>query len=328
MGQGSIVEEAPGIYRVAVPIPTPLRQVNCYLARGREGWTVVDAGFHTAETEQAWHEVFQQLHIHPRDVQAIIVTHFHPDHYGAAGWLQEWTQAPVYMHRPEVELARRLDQDGTVAAWEVFARRHGLPDRWLKGFRERRRQLRAWVQPAPQVTAVDDGAFLPVGDRTFQVVWTPGHTDGLVVLWNATDGILLANDLVLGDISPNISAGVLTGPDPLGRYLESLDRVRQWPAQMVLPGHRQPLTDLRDRCDQLIQHHWRRLDQVLEVVRQRGPLTGWEVAVALFPQVLDSPAQAEFALGETVAHLEYWARRGRIRTVDGGDRELVRYASR
>ncbi|HEY8393606.1 MAG TPA: MBL fold metallo-hydrolase [Thermaerobacter sp.] len=318
-----ITEVVPGIYRVPIPIPAPLREVNCYAARGKWGWTLVDTGFYTPAAEEAWRRAFGQLGIRPGDIEAIIVTHFHPDHYGAAGWLQQLSGAPVYMHDREVAVARRVWREATIKDLEAFAGLQAVPGHLLPALVERRQQVLSWVQPQPEVTAVSEGASLAVGDRPFRVLWTPGHTDGLMVLWNEAEGILLANDLILSDISPNISAGPLAAPDPLGRYLASLAKVRELPAVRVLPGHRRPLADLRQRCDELRAHHERRLQDVLDIVRRRGEATGWEVAVDLFGPVMNSSANVEFALGETVAHLEYLARRGALTVT--GEEGAVRY---
>lgn len=311
-----ITEVVSGIYRVPIPIPAPLRDVNCYAARGRHGWTLVDTGFHWEAAEEAWLRAFGQLGIRPGDIAAIIVTHFHPDHYGAAGWLQQLSGAPVYMHDREVAVARRVWRETTIGELEAFARYHGVPGALVPELMRRRREVLSWVQPLPEVTPVAEGEVLAVGDRLFRVLWTPGHTDGLMVLWNEPEGILLANDLVLGDISPNISAGPLAAADPLSRYLRSLEKVRKLPALRVLPGHRRPLTDLRQRCDELRAHHERRLADVVEIVRRRGRVTGWEVAVDLFAPAMNSSANVEFALGEAVAHLEFLLHRGTLTAVE------------
>ncbi|PZN09506.1 MAG: MBL fold metallo-hydrolase [Bacillota bacterium] len=308
----AVEEVVPGVYRIAIPIPAPLRDVNAYALRGPGGWTLVDAGFHTPEAEAAWHQAFRQLGIAPRDVEAIVVTHFHPDHLGAAGWLQTLTGAPVYMHEREIDVARRVWQPAALDGYAAFADRHGVPDELGPTLTARRRKVLDWVAPPPRPTPIRPGEALPLGGRRWEVVWAPGHTDGLVVLWQPEEGWLLADDMVLPGISPNISAGPQAAPDPLGRYLESLRRVARLPARLVLPGHRAPFTDLAARCAELEEHHRRRLEAIEAIVDRGGEVTAWQVATELFGRVMDTPANVEFALGETVAHLDYMVRRGRL----------------
>ena len=303
-------EAVPGLYCIQVPIPSPLRHVNCWLARGGDGWTIVDTGFHTPEAESAWLEAFRRLGIAPGDVARIIVTHYHPDHYGAAGWLQQLTGAPVLMHEPEAATAQRIWSGQLRARFGAFFHEHGVPPALMEPLARLGEQNLARTQPAPEITPVRDGDRIPIGDRRFQVLWTPGHTDGLIVLWNADEGILLADDMVLSPISPNISAGPTAGPDPLGAYLASLERVGRIPARITLTGHRRPISDLAARCAELRQHHHDRLELALQLVGDGA--TAWEVGQGLFGELINSTANLMFALGETVAHLEYLRARGRV----------------
>ena len=316
--EAPVVQEVwTGVYRIPIPIPAPLRDVNAYALRGPRGWTLVDTGFHTAEAEATWRRAFLQLGIGPGNVQAVVVTHFHPDHFGAAGWLQDLTGAPVLMHDRELELARRVWQPAAMEAYSAFATRHGVPDELATALARRRQRVLGWVDPKPRVTPVQAGQELELGGRRWQVVWVPGHTDGLIVLWQPEEGLLLADDMVLPGISPNISAGPQTAADPLGRYLDSLERIGRLPARLVLPGHRQPFTGLAARCGELVEHHRRRLEEVEAIVAADGPATAWHVARRLFGRVMDTPANVEFALGETVAHLEYLVARDRLRAEPG-----------
>lgn len=318
-------EPAPGLYCIQVPIPSPLGHVNCWLARGGDGWTIVDTGFHTPEAESAWLEAFRRLRMAPRDVARIIVTHYHPDHYGAAGWLQEITGAPVLMHEPEAATAQRIWSGQLQSQFGVFFREHGVPSALMEPLARLGQQNLARTQPAPRITHLREGDRIPIGDRRFEVLWTPGHTDGLIVLWNADEGILLADDMVLSPISPNISATPAAGPDPLGAYLASLERVGRIPARITLTGHRRPIPDLAARCTELRTHHRDRLAQTLQLVGDGA--TGWQVGQGLFGQLINSTANLMFALGETVAHLEYLRARGhleRCRDDDG----VLRYRRR
>ena len=100
------------IYQIKVPLPFPLRWVNSYLIRGRAGWTVIDPGLHSEETERVWEEARERIGFAWPDVVRIVLTHHHPDHYGMSGWLQERSKAPVYISRLGMEQAQAFWGEG------------------------------------------------------------------------------------------------------------------------------------------------------------------------------------------------------------------------
>src|SRR5690554_4894577 len=85
------------IHQVKIPLPFPLRWINAYVLKGESGYTVIDPGIHTPDAEASWHEALRQMNIGFADIERIVLTHHHPDHYGMAGWLQQQTGAMVWM---------------------------------------------------------------------------------------------------------------------------------------------------------------------------------------------------------------------------------------
>ncbi|WP_307190216.1 MBL fold metallo-hydrolase [Geomicrobium sp. JCM 19039] len=75
-----------GIQSLRLNLPLRLNHVNVFLAEGVEGWTIIDAGLHNDETVAAWAPLLKG-----KDITNIIVTHYHPDHFGYAGALQQKT---------------------------------------------------------------------------------------------------------------------------------------------------------------------------------------------------------------------------------------------
>lgn len=319
--EANIVPLTEDIYLVDVPIPSPLRQVNCYLVRGSDRWTVVDTGFNLPLTQATWLAAFRQLSIQAADVENIIVTHHHPDHYGAAGWLQQLTGAPVFMHRIEARQVEKMWQyEHFIAAIVQFYARHGIPRTTLDEIVPIALETMEQLQPAPKITAVETGDIIPVGSRWCKALAAPGHSPGLLLLWDEADGVLFANDMILDPITPNISAHPFTGPDPLADYLASLHTVEQLPARLTLTGHRQPITDLARRCRQLKEHHRERLMFCLAEVQRlcatgaknSGQTQAWSVAQAMFGDVMLNSEASMFALGEATAHLDHLALGGKL----------------
>ena len=84
---GAATEVAPGILWMRLPLPMALDHVNIYALDDGDGWTLVDTGFDSARARAIW-ETLLSGPLGGRPVRRLIVTHYHPDHIGLAGWFQ------------------------------------------------------------------------------------------------------------------------------------------------------------------------------------------------------------------------------------------------
>lgn len=162
-----------------------------------------------------------------------------------------------------------------------------------------------------------------IGDYSFKCIETPGHSPGHMCLYEASKKILLAGDLVLFDITPNITFW-FNMENSLKSYLASLDRVYAIDVKLVLTGHRSIMSDHKKRIKELKEHHRNRLNEVIlalmdgaKTAYQVTPYITWDFKYKswkLFP-----PLQKWFALGETLAHLKYLQKEGIVKegTQDG-----------
>ncbi|MBC7644974.1 MAG: MBL fold metallo-hydrolase, partial [Thermoleophilia bacterium] len=86
-----------------MPLPMRVEPVNCYIARAADGsLVVIDTGIDVG-AEQLWHAALAQIGATTAEISQIIVTHFHPDHIGAAATLAELSGAEVYASAITVE---------------------------------------------------------------------------------------------------------------------------------------------------------------------------------------------------------------------------------
>ncbi len=320
-GLGDTVAVAPGVHWLRMPLPFALDHINLWLIADGAGWTIVNAGYATAETKAAWECIFA-ARLGGLPVTRVIVTHYHPDHIGLAGWLCERWNVPVWTTEKEWLHARVMSRasDDFVASRREFARRAGLDAASSDLFAEHGKGYRRGVPSVPpSFRRIADGTTLVIGGREWQVIVGEGHAPELACLYCAEAGLLISSDQVLPRISPNISVQAHEPDgDPLARYLVSLAKLRAVvPAEsLVLPSHNLPFFGLHARIDALAAHHQARCEEILAACAI--PQSAVDLLPLLFRRQLDRH-QTAFALGEAVAHLHYLMGQGRLDRGLGAD---------
>jgi glyoxylase-like metal-dependent hydrolase (beta-lactamase superfamily II) len=311
---GDAIVVAPGIKWLRMPLPFALNHINLWLLEDEGGWVIVDTGIGLRPTREAWERVFAG-ELGGKPVTRVVVTHFHPDHMGNAGWLVDRWGVELWCTQAEFLSAHLAWRDGDGADFErrlAHYRRHGFDEAAIENFRTRGNHYPRIVPTlAPQYRCMRDGDVLEIGGRKWQVLTVHGHAPEHACLWSREDGVLIAGDQVLPKITTNVSVW----PDqpmgnPLRLYLDSLARFRPMAREtLVLPSHGLPFVGLHARLDMLRRHHDDRLAETLDAVRE--PRTGVELIPRLFRRELDVH-QLGFAIGEVLAHLHLLESQGAV----------------
>src|SRR4051812_38893187 len=311
---GQVAMIAEGVYQLKVPVPIPLVFVSAYLVEGEDGWTIIDTGFDYPEGRETWEKGARAVGCDlRRDVSRIVVTHFHPDHLGAAHWLQEIGGAPVYMLESEIENSREIWGNADPAPFIEHLVGNGM-DRALAERAAAR--MRAHLVLPEKMVPLRAGEKISLGTVTAQVVHAPGHADHQIMLHDQERKLLFAADHVLLRITPNIGRWPESEPNPLARYLESIRNMRDLPTDLVLPGHGPLFHDLGGRIEELLRHHEERLELMRREI-EGAPKTPFEVSRTVFRYGL-SLYERCFALTETLAHLEHLVLEGRAERMGDG----------
>ncbi|MGQ9572610.1 MAG: MBL fold metallo-hydrolase [Dehalococcoidia bacterium] len=268
---------------------------NVYLVLDGSEGALIDAGYPDEGSVKPRLEYLRALP--SLRLAHIIVTHHHLDHCGGAHALRQATGAAIVMHPTEARLLADWRSDVTADA-DIPASQQTVADR-----------LRAWRHATACATAdrlVQGGDTIRVGGLTIEVIDTPGHTLGSICLYLREEQVLFTGDTVLG------LGTVAILPPPHGDmalYIQSLDRLKSYPATLLCPGHGPAVRDVARKLQELIDHRHERERQILAAVGQgRGRLE--DMLADIYPEL--DRRLLNMARGQLLAHLAKLQSEGKV----------------
>ncbi len=292
-----------GITPIRVELPFRLNHVNCFMAEGENGWTVIDSGLNNPYTTQLWDEKLQG-----KTVTDLYLTHYHPDHFGHSGTLQQKTGARVSMSKIDADAGYNAWTDEFLGSIHSYYQASGIPEEIGTQMVQNTVEFIPLVTPHPKIDHYFiEGEKVPIGRFDYEVIFAPGHSDGMVCFYNAEKNVLLSADHILPRITPNISYWFHGNDNPLKSYLTSLEKIKKLDIDFVVPSHGKPFHGANQRIDEIIKHHDTRLAETMKAIGQGA--TVYEVFNRLFQFEL-TIHEVRFAVGETLAHLEYLRHKG------------------
>jgi glyoxylase-like metal-dependent hydrolase (beta-lactamase superfamily II) len=306
------VETLPdGVSRVSLPTPFPVGHVNCYLLADPPV-TVIDPGTLQPGSLDELGTLLSSNGLGFGDVEQIVVTHAHPDHFGAAAVVAARSGAEIVCAVPEI--ARLLGPTDAQSGRELLVGL-GVPPAQASSLVAGRdaglERVVSWADRSV-VTGVRNGDLLAAGGRRLVCVVSPGHAEGHLSLWDPAARILFSGDHLLARIIPVPS---LEGGDPASRrrsfveYLDGLPRFVALDPTVVLPGHGRAFAEVGALAVRLRGHGRKRADEIAAILLD-GAATPFDVAHRLQSQ--PEGARLVMGLAHAQGHLDLLEQAGRV----------------
>jgi glyoxylase-like metal-dependent hydrolase (beta-lactamase superfamily II)/8-oxo-dGTP pyrophosphatase MutT (NUDIX family) len=253
----------------------PSTHTNAYLV-GRDPAYLIDPGPSDPEEQRRLLSLLEERKVAGVRLRAVLLSHHHRDHIGAAGVCAQHFGIPVRAH-----------------SWTASALkgRLALGDDIHDGER-----LDLGLSPSAQ------------GPWYLEAIHTPGHAPGHLVFYEPSYRLLFAGDMV-----STVSSVVIAPPEgDLARYLDSLERLQKLSLRLLLPGHGSVSSRPRQTIEEWLLHRAKREQMLLDLLA-KGPHSAAELALELYKGVPDH--LMHFAELQVRGGLEKLQSEGRVRSI-------------
>lgn len=292
------------MHRISIQNTSHEGKNNSYLITGDEN-VLIDTGPATEESRNQLRKGLNEHGLDFHDITKIFLTHFHSDHSGLSGEIQQISGADVFINPKDAPFVENNENK-----WKE------LREKQLKYFdmwgipKDKQGELLNRLDNGPntygervKTNPIRHGEKYHINDIELSAMETPGHTSGLTSYILNGYNHLISGDALLPVYTPNVGGADVRVDQPLKQYLKSLEKIIEKDFQKAWPGHRNPITNPTARSKAIINHHEERAWKILNIVQKQGPLDPWSVSSELFGElenihILHGP-------GEAYAHLHH-----------------------
>jgi glyoxylase-like metal-dependent hydrolase (beta-lactamase superfamily II) len=296
----TLIKISEDIYQLVVRYPFGMFEMNSYLFRGENGFTIVDTGSEAKESIDLWEKTLAS----GITVEKLVLTHAHPDHCGLARWFQENHRIPVFISNLGYQELQKKRNHNRVNWLHSFLKSHDCPELTQN----------AGNSEAAAYEFEPDGVYenqqtIKIGNDTYETIWTPGHSYDHFCFYNPFQQVILTGDHVLAGLSPIVALWSEYDENPIKDNFSSLEKLKAYSTKLALPGHGELIYNLNDRIDEMIKSHNYRLQQIIHFVG-REEKTAWQVCQDIYGSLSNTKFFAP--LMATIARLIFLEKSGEL----------------
>jgi glyoxylase-like metal-dependent hydrolase (beta-lactamase superfamily II) len=299
-----ISEIQTNFYRITLRMPYRLKHVHAYLLAQDKELALFDTGLNMPGSYETLEKDLASLDFSINDIRHVFLTHVHTDHCSMAGLLQKKTGAKIYLSTAAFEEYQHFRQAySAVKQLKKFYARQGMSSHQINMVIEEYEDIRGIITEFNADNYLRNKELREFGDWKFEVIFTPGHAAGHICFFFRKESFMLAGDHILPYIAPILSPDIFDDNSrPLATYLDSLSDIEKLPITTIYPGHGNAFIDLKERLEEIRQHHEKRKRMVFDRL-STDPRTTYAVSHEIFGSEL-SDFDKFLALNETLIYLK------------------------
>jgi glyoxylase-like metal-dependent hydrolase (beta-lactamase superfamily II) len=305
------------IYRIPCQVFDHLT-ARVYLLLGAGPPTLVDAG---SSSPHSISQILEGIEIVRRDfgediraekLGRIIITHRHIDHFGGLSEFYRLSGAQIGVHPLDKIVIASGKQFNALGkrVFSDFLIRAGMDEPRRRVMLKTAHFSEKPLEGVPVDLDLEDGMELD----GLKFIHTPGHAPGHICI--GIGNILLSADHILAQTIPQQWPETLGSYNGIAHYFDSLNKIKQIGGfDFALAAHEQVICHVSARIDTIRAAHLRRLDRLLEMMRQATrPLSITEIADELYPAV--TGFRSFLAITDVAARVEYLHHRSKLAVVN------------
>ncbi len=308
--------------RIPVPTPYPIGDVYCYLSY-LPPVTLLDVGVNTPEAWEALVRGLAEADLRPEDVEIVVLTHGHADHYGQVHRVYKESGCRVLLH--PLDFTKVYDRYGYYGSMVPYFRTAGMYPEFVETFLDVLDKETSFIHDPPKeiLSPINEGETLLWMGEELQVVHLPGHCQGHIGLVNSRGRWAFTGDVLFS----SMTADPIIHVDPNGervramrQHLDSVNRLRKMGVEVFYPSHKEGGGLVDEAVNAMMERIGYKEGIMLEVVRSLGRATPFEIMLEFTPEVKKDHNLCFVALSDTLGRLDLLEEKGLVRCEEAGER--------
>ncbi len=240
---------------------------------------MIDTGWNDPQALEDFIGQLSEMSLSFEGINRVVYTHIHPDHFGLAGTIKEKYGTELIVHTEGKALIdyRYYGRESYIKELGDWHLIHGGTIQNVDAVIEMSTDYTDRVAPVFPDVLIQAGETIDIDPFQFEVIWTPGHDNDHVCLYETEKGILFSGDHILPDTITHIGVHTEIAFNPHLSYMQSLQGMRHIQASTVLPGHEHAFNNLQQRIDELIVYHEHLKAAVFETILHE-PKTAYQIS--------------------------------------------------